>query len=52
MTTYLAQEHQNVLDAIEGRDSEQASKYAQKHIKNIEKFIVSRVKDNFKNDDI
>lgn len=52
MTTYLAQEHQNVLDAIEDRNPEQASQYAQKHIENLEKFIVSRVKDNFKNDDV
>lgn len=52
MTTYLAREHQNVLDAIGDRNPEQASKYAQTHIENLEKFIVSRVKDNFKNDGI
>ncbi|WIV12276.1 GntR family transcriptional regulator [Proteiniborus sp. MB09-C3] len=52
MTTYLVKEHQNVLDAIESRNSEKANEYAQKHIENIEKFIVSRVKDNFKIDNI
>ncbi|MFA5523487.1 MAG: GntR family transcriptional regulator [Tissierellales bacterium] len=50
MTTYLAQEHHNVLEAIASRDPEKSKEYAQRHIVNIEKFIVSRVKDNFKND--
>lgn len=52
MTTYLVKEHENVLDAIESRDSEKANEYAQKHIENIEKFILSRVKDNSKIDNI
>ncbi len=52
MTAYLASEHQNVIDAIESREPEKANEYAQNHIENIEKFIVSRVKDGFKNDSL
>ncbi|WP_352420299.1 GntR family transcriptional regulator [Proteiniborus sp.] len=52
MTTYLVEEHQNVLNAIENREPERASKYAQNHIENIEKYIVSGLKDNFKIDNI
>lgn len=48
MTTYLAEEHQNVFSAIESREPEKASKYVQKHIKNIERYIVSGVKDSSK----
>jgi len=52
MPTYLIQEHQNVLDAIENRDPKKADQYAQEHIKNIEKFIISCVKDKIKMDNI
>ncbi len=45
MTTYLANEHKNVLDAIESRDPEKASEYAEQHVENLERHIVSRVKD-------
>lgn len=48
MTTYLAREHQSVLDAIENKDSKAASKHAIQHIENMKKYIVSCVKDNFK----
>ncbi|SCG81772.1 putative HTH-type transcriptional regulator ydhC [Proteiniborus sp. DW1] len=45
MTTYLASEHQKVLDAIESRDPDKANEYAQQHIENLEKHIVSHIKD-------
>lgn len=45
MTTYLASEHQKVLDAIESRDPDKANEYAQQHIENLEKYIVSHIKD-------
>lgn len=43
MTTNLVKEHQSVLEAIEEKDPEKASKYAQQHIKNIEEYIVSNI---------
>lgn len=50
MTTHLVSEHQYVLDAIESRNPEKANEYAQHHVENLEKYIVSRVKDNLQNE--
>lgn len=48
MTSNLVKEHQNVLNAIQSRDPAKASEHAQKHIDNIERYIVSGVKNNLK----
>ncbi len=52
IASHLVNEHQNVLHAIESREPEKASKYAQEHIENIKKYIISGVKDNSKVNDI